>query len=295
MASSIPVRTAAASGDPRRVQLFVNPCAGSWGRKHVAALKTAFEAAGAVVLVTPDPRDRRAIAPGVDHVCAVGGDGTAREVAALVLHARHPPSMSVYPVGTVNLLARECGYSLDPGAFVRGVMDGRARRLHHGGFADGTLMLTCASVGPDACAVDLLSPRLKRLIGRAAYVMAFCRVLIRWPRGRLRVVSEGREISCAAVYVAKGRFFAGRWSFAPAAALDDPLLHVVALDRGGRLGFLRFAWALLRARPLRDVTCFTCTALTIAGESGTPVQADGDIVARLPVEIRLAAGTIDFA
>jgi diacylglycerol kinase family enzyme len=291
-AAAVPARS-----DPNGpvVQLFVNPHAGSSRRRRIAALRTAFEAAGARVILTPSLRGRLEVADGVDHVCAVGGDGTVRYVAAAVGRDRRALPMSVYPLGTVNLLARECGYSPDPAVFVERALATPAGRRHYTGLIGETLILNCASIGPDSMTVDRLSPRLKRLIGRAAYGVAFCRMLGRWPRHQLRVVANGEEIACEAVYVAKGRYFAGDWSFAAAAAVDAPLLHVVALRHATRTAMLRFAWSLLRGRDPDYAIRFTCTELTIRGDAPCPVQADGDIVAHLPVRITLAKATLAFA
>jgi len=279
----------------RLVQLFVNPHAGSWRRKRIAALKAAFESVGAKVIMTPSVRGRLDVADGVDHVCAVGGDGTVRYVAEAVSRAGLALPMSVYPLGTVNLLARECGYSPDAEVFVRRALSIPAQRRHYTGLIGETLILNCVSVGPDSMAVAILSSRLKRLIGRAAYGVAFCRIFADGPRQRLRIVSGGGEIACEAVYVAKGRFFAGDWSFAPEAAVDEPLFHVVALRHATRLAVLRFGWALLRERIPKDAIRFTCSELAIYGDNDNPVQADGDIVAHLPVHIGLAPDTLVFA
>jgi diacylglycerol kinase (ATP) len=280
---------------PWIVQLFVNPRAGSWRRRRIAALKASFEASGARVILTPSLRGRLEVADDVDHVCAVGGDGTVRHVAAAVARDQRQLPMSVYPLGTVNLLARECGYSPDPAVFVRRALKTPAARHHYTGLIDETLILNCASVGPDSMTVDRLSPRLKRLIGRAAYGVALARIVGRWPRHRLSVVANGEAVACEAVYVAKGRFFAGDWSFASAAAVDEPLLHVVALRYATRFAMLRFAWALLRGCDPGNAIRFTCTALTIRGDAACAVQADGDIVAHLPVDITLAKETLAFA
>lgn len=282
-----------ASSPPRRVQLFVNARAGRWRERHLRALKLAFEEAGATVVVTHSLRESLTIAEGIDHVCAVGGDGTLRHVAAAVSQADPRPSISVYPLGTVNLLARECGYAPGPVAFVSRTTRSPARRQHFIAQINGVPMLTCASVGPDSWTIDRLSPRLKRLTGRAAYLAAFCRVLARWPRQSLRVVSGGDTIDCEAVYVAKGRYFAGPWSIAPA-AVDDPLLHVVALRHADRRAFLRFAWSILRGRDPEGAIRFTCSSLTISGTGAAPVQADGDIVAHLPATISVAATPLTF-
>lgn len=278
-----------------RVQLFVNPYAGSWRCERVAALHAAFVAHGALVSTTSCREKLIAVCDDFDHVCAVGGDGTIREVVAALSKARKPPSVSVYPLGTINLLARERAYSYQPDTFVQRVLEHSASRHHHVASIDEAVMLTCASVGPDSRAIDMLSPRLKQLVGRAAYAVAFVGVLVRWRRHQLRIVSGNNDVSCEAVYVAKGRFFAGPWSFAPNAAVDDPLLHVVALRRATRTAFLAFTWDLFRRREPRNVIRFTCSELTIIGDKNVVVQADGDIIARLPVEIRISTGKLAFA
>ena len=194
-------------------------------------------------------------------------------------------------------LAREYGYRRDPIRFAGRVLRGAAPRLQRIARIGTTMMFTCASVGPDSDAVARLSPRLKRAIGRFAYGAAFLDTLLRWRRPRLALEADGRTIACEAVYIAKGRYYAGPWSFAPGAAADDPLLHVVALKRARRRDFLRFLWALLHHEDLtRDpnLTHFTCTRLRIVG-SEEALQADGDIVAHLPAEIAIDPTAQPFA
>lgn len=279
------------------IQLFVNAQAGSASRRQVAALRRELETAGARVIVTPTGGDELAIDPGATHVVAVGGDGTLRHVTAALWHSGTPRPMSIFPTGTVNLLAREYGYRRDPISFAGRILHGRVPRLQRIARIGETMMFTCASVGPDADAVARLSPRLKRAIGRLAYGVAFLDTLLRWPRATLALSADGESIACEAVYIAKGRYYAGPWSFAPAAAADDPCLHIVALKRARRRDFLRFLWTLLRHADLaRDPNLIrlTCHRLRIEGGS-EPLQADGDIVAYLPVEIAIDPTAQPFA
>lgn len=270
------------------VQLFVNDRAGSLSHRRVAALQRELEAAGARVIRTSTAAGALTVADDATQICAVGGDGTIRHVIAAIVRAGRPIPMSIFPSGTVNLLAREFGYGLDPAAFVRRILGQGAPRLGRYATIGEVMMFTCASVGPDSAAVAGLKPRLKRLIGRAAYGVAFVDVLIRWPRPKLRLEANGETIACEAIYIAKGLHYAGPWSFAPHAAADDPLLHVVALRRARRRDFARFMWALLRRKDLsRDgnLIRLSCDALELFGDDAPPLQADGDIVATLPVHI----------
>lgn len=280
------------------VQLFVHPRPGWRARHRIAGLRSAFEQAGATVIVTASIAERLEIDARSTHICAVGGDGTLRHVVDALYRSGRSVPISVYPAGTVNLLARECGYPRAPRAFVRRVLGGAARSQHHMALVGRTPLLTCASVGPDSFVVEALSPALKNRLGRAAYVLAFCKLLIRWRRVTMIVSCGEDRVECEAVYIAKGRFFAGRWAFAPHARTTDPLLHVVLLRQAARRHFIRFAWALWRGRPverLDGVRCFSCVGLTISGDTSAPLQADGDIVAHLPSRISIGSDSLEFS
>ena len=285
---------------PRRspiVQIFLNPGSGSYSSDRIRALHDAFAAHGATVIQTVCTAELPVIAENVDHVCIAGGDGTVREIVSAVARSGRSIDLGIYPMGTINLLAREGLYPSDPRIFVRRMFAGDPPRSHFPVAIGDRLFFVCASVGPDSAAVAQLSPRLKRLFGRLAYAIAFCPVLLDWPRRRIRLEVDGQALDCEAFYLAKGRYFAGPWSFAPRAAVDQPVLHLVAFARMARRDFLAFVWALMRARPierLKGVTCMTCTALSAESEAALPVQADGDIVGTLPIGIRLGETALRF-
>lgn len=273
------------------VQLFFNPASGSFAPGRIDALAAAFEAAGARVERTPSLAGPPAVLPDASHVCIAGGDGTVRHVAAALLAAGSRAPVAIYPAGTVNLLAREGAARGSPAAFARHLLHGDSLRLHYPVSVSDTLFLACASVGVDSLAVAGVSDRLKRLIGRSAYLAAFLRLLLAWPRHRLRLTADGREWACEAAFVAKSRYYAGPWSFAPRACGSDGLLHVVALERARRRDMLRFALALLRGRDpaaMDGVIAFACNDLAIDCDQPLPVQLDGDIAATLPVRLIVA-------
>jgi diacylglycerol kinase family enzyme len=273
------------------VQLFYNRTSGGHCPRRLAALKAGFEARGATVLLS-ECGPGRPIEVGADssHVCAVGGDGTLRHVALALAGCGRTIPLSVYPAGTVNLVHRERLFPLDPHGHAHRLLSEDEGALLHPASLNDTFFLACASVGPDSRAVAEVSLPLKARIGRLAYAVALGRILFDWRRAPIRLAWEGGELACEAFYVAKGRYFAGPWSFAPAASTSEPLLHVVALATARRRDFARFALALWLGRPveaLPGVTAFDCTALTAEAELPLPVQADGDPVGTLPANIAL--------
>ena len=284
-------------GQGRTVQLFFNPASGSYSARRVRALRKAFEAYGATVIETACTADPPVIAENVDHVCIAGGDGTVRDIVNAMARSGRSTELSNYPMGTINLLAREARYPADPQTFVRRLLSDEPARSHFPASIGEGFFVVCASVGPDSAAVAAISSRLKHRIGRLAYLAAILPVLVRWPRQTIRLRVDGRRLDCEAFYLAKGRYFAGPWSFAPEAGVDRPSLHLVAFARMRRRDFAAFAWTLLRGRPverLKGVTCLTCTALSAESDMPLPVQADGDIVATLPVTIRLGETALRF-
>jgi diacylglycerol kinase family enzyme len=275
----------------------MNPGSGSYSSARIQALRDAFEVHGATVIQTPCSSQPPAIAKDADHVCIAGGDGTVREIVGAVARSGRAPELSIYPMGTINLLAREGLYPADPQQFVRRVLSGEPARLHYPVAVGDGLFFVCASVGPDSAAVARVSLRLKRVIGRLAYAVAFCRVLLDWPRPTIRLQVGDNPLVCEAFYIAKGRYFAGPWSFAPQAGVDQPVLHLVAFARMRRRDFFAFLWVLLRRgaiERLNGVTCLPCTSLSAECDRPIAVEADGDIVASLPVEISLGEAPLRF-
>ena len=273
----------------KAVQLFYNPTAGGKAQARCHALAQAFADLGATVITTnAGPHAPMVIDPAADRVCAVGGDGTARHLAMAVKASGRDVPMSIYPEGTINLIARETLPPRDAVGFARHVLHAEPKR-HYAVQLDDTLCIACISVGPDAVAVAQVSSTLKRRLGRLAYGWAMIGVLMRWPQPQIRLEWSGGTLDCAAFYVAKGRYYAGPWSFAPQAALDSDVMHVVALKRARRRDWMRFALAVMLGRGMAadNIVRFTCTTLSARGDRTTPVQADGDVTGHLPARMAI--------
>jgi diacylglycerol kinase family enzyme len=94
--------------------------------------------------------------------------------------------------------------------------------------------------------------------------------------------------------VANGRYYAGQYVLAPDADLTEPSFQVCLFERGGRLAALRYVMALQLDRLVEepDYRIVTGCEVRIEGPKGDPVQADGDIVAGLPVDIEILPGAL---
>lgn len=237
------------------------------------------------------------LAASSDHLCVVGGDGSLRDVVQKLADIKRLPTFSVYPAGTINLVAREADYSANVQKFVARVTGGELFRQHHHGLACGTPLMVCASVGPDSEVVANVSESLKRAIGRFAYVAALAKLLWRWPRHAIQVEADGAVFNGEAAFILKGRYFAGPWMIQPEADLTAPGFRVVILPTARRRDYLRLAisaaihpifasqkWHVMTARNVR-----------VTADAPLPVQVDGDITAYLPLTVSIAPNAMRYS
>jgi len=286
-----------------RVAVIYNPTAGQWRRRRLTATLKALEALGCRLSLHETARagDAEAFATGLsaeqfEVVIAAGGDGTINEVAnGLVAAARPVPPLAIIPLGTANVLAVEIGLAGRPEAIARAIVGGQ-RLTAHLGRANGRHFLMMAGVGFDAHVVANVDLALKRHAGKGAYVVETLIQGLRYGFPPCRVTVDGRAYDARSVVVCNGRHYGGPFVAAPKANLADPAFEVCVLQKGGWTHVLRYGLALVMGRlsTLPDVHIETGRMVRIEGEAGLPVQGDGDVIARLPVEITVAEQTLDL-
>ena len=281
----------------RRALIIVNRAAGQVrsSRRRLARVVAALERRGCAVVLRytgPQKGDAERLAgdaeAGFEIIVAAGGDGT---ISAVVngMAAAPPRPLALLPFGTANVLAREIGLPRDPERLAELIAHGAARPIWPGRVGD-RLFLTMASSGFDAETVAAVNPRLKRQIGRFAFAWAILLCAVRYRARDLVVRVDGSEHRAATVIAAKGRFYAGSYLIAPRASLAEPFLDLVLFTRFGRFAVLRYLALLLLGRlpQCRDIIVLRSPSALVSAAEPVPVQADGELVARLPVVISIA-------
>jgi len=279
---------------PRRLLVIYNPAAGWRRRRQFARVIALLEKLGCAVTVvrTRERGDAERLArvaePGrYDLVVAAGGDGTINEVINGLAESALP--LALLPLGTANVLAAEVGLDGDAYAIAEAIAFRPPRPIFLG-TANGRRFALMVGVGFDARVVEELDLKLKRLIGKAAYALSALGQLMSYRSQRYQVEIGHERFSAAAIVVAKGHYYGGRFVIAARARLEDPQLHVAIFERPGRWNLVRYAWALITDRldRLRDVVILPATKLTVHGPDGEGVHADGDLIASLPLSVALA-------
>jgi YegS/Rv2252/BmrU family lipid kinase len=290
----------------RRLLVVHNPVAG-WRRvERFRRTVDQLERHGCAITerATSGPGDAETIAAAageVDVVVVAGGDGTVNEALnGLMQRPGGALPLAVIPLGTANVLAGELGLPIDPEAAARAIAHGRIVTAHLGQARfDGQVrrFALMAGAGFDAQAVARVRTRVKRKLGKGAYVLAGLEAAASYRYPELTVHVDGTAHRCAQVVVCKGHFYAGRYVLAPDVRPWLPELHVVLFERPGTLNAARYALGmqLSRLQAMPDVRVLPgARAVTIEGPAGDPVQGDGDLVGTLPVEIELLEDAARF-
>lgn len=279
--------------ETRRLRLCVifNPNAGLSRRRLFQRTLTELDALGCDVRVhaTQDAGDAERLArdpPPCDRLVVAGGDGTMHEVLN-GLGGRHVP-VALIPLGTANVLAREIGLRRHPRAIARTVVHGALQPIQLGEVNE-RLFFQMTGVGFDARVVARVSRRLKQRVGQWAFVWAFCQVALRYGRPRYEITLDGdRTASAPFMVLTNGRYYGGAFMLAPQARLTDPGLHACLFTNGGLLRAIRYGLALIANQlpRLSDVRVEPASLMTVSGPDGDPIQADGEVVGRLPAAVR---------
>ena len=241
---------------------------------------------------------RRETGEDIDLIVAAGGDGTINEVVNGLAGGELP--LGIIALGTANVLAYEIGmprpHSWGGADVVADALLNCPERPVRLGAVNGRRFLMMASVGLDAEAVATVDRSEKRAFGGVAYAFAFLRRIWAGRRRRYRVSLDGEPASTSVggVIVARARHYGGPYLAFPEAGLEKSDFTVRLVERtgvlSGLLSMIALPLGLFSWQPGVRVTAARLIEVETAEPSAryNPVQADGDILARLPVRVELA-------
>ena len=228
-----------------------------------------------------------------DLLAVCGGDGTVNEVASSVPSPPFP--VAVLPAGTANVIARELRLPLDPVRALEIALKRSVRKVDLGelGPGRGRRFVFVAGVGFDAYVAASVSPVLKKKFGMGAYALAILRCLQTYPFNEFQVSVHDRIYPAVSCIIANAKSYGGGLLFCPQADMQDGLLDVLILGQCSRIKLARFLFRAWLGRPgMHDwIRRVQAGSLTIEGPAGIYVQADGELVGELPLEVKLLPST----
>jgi diacylglycerol kinase (ATP) len=300
--------------DQKPFFFIVNPNAGLGGRRFPGIASrlrergVAFSAAA-----TTGPGDavvlsRLAAAGQFAAIVCVGGDGTFNEVVnglATVdggLDDRTP--LGLIPSGTAQDSARGLGIPLDRDAALRRLLEGREARIDVGRirFDDGRvhLFVNVAGAGFDAEVAERAAEvRGVAVASLPAHMVGFATALAGYRNKEISITFEddprpARRLRCNLLIVANGPSYAGMMQLAPDAVLDDGELDVVVIGDVAKMELLLAIPRAMTGSHLahEKVTAYRSRAIRLDSTDGALLQADGEVVGRLPARIDVLPGAL---
>lgn len=272
-----------------RIHVILNPAAGRGAARRIKdRVARAFQHHGWSIEMHETDRpghgvDLAALAArdGATRVIAVGGDGTAHEVANGLLGARSSATLGVVPVGSGNDFAKLAGvYRHDPERAVARLVTAGIRRFDAGLVLKEYFINSLGfGFGP---AVVQLRNAMPRLRGFFSYLIPILRAFATFspPRFDVRAAEWAEQGNLMMLEVCNGTTAGGSYRFAPAADPADGRLDVCIIRR---IGLGRFLLALPRVMrgthgSMREVALFQTQKLTVSSPDGPlMLHLDGEL------------------
>jgi diacylglycerol kinase (ATP) len=220
-----------------------------------------------------------------DAVVAAGGDGTVHDaVEGLVDHST---PLGIIPMGTGNVFAREIKLPRSPDKLADTLLNGESRAIPIGQ-VNGHPFLFVIGVGFDAEAVRVFETEGTRKLGQVGFVWPVLRALFSHQDRALRVLTDRGDAEAQWIIVTRIKHYAGNLMLAPDADLHQARFYVLRIKGSGPLNRIRQLAALAVGVLDRDPGVYVepATWVRIDGDRSVPVQIDGEMLGKLPLEIR---------
>lgn len=251
---------------------------------------------------------RAAAEAGADLVVAVGGDGTINEVVNGLMTVGTRPALGIIPAGSGSDFARTLRLPRDGFAALEVLRQGNTRRIDAGEIrcaplltSDGSgrvrrYFVNMAGCGASGRVVERFARW--RLAGAAGYGVSAALTALdyRWPL--VDVVfdeSPARRVRLNLLFVCNGEYCGGGMRVGQGARPDDGELLVVEAAGVGRLRAM-LQWPQLYLGGLHRVSGVSvgpARGLAVEGPASVLVDADGELVGRLPATYRVVPGALD--
>lgn len=215
-----------------RYLFIINPTAGSGRARTCIEFVQEYMLNSGMqyeVLITTRPLEATEMVvenPQYNICVAVGGDGTASEVAKGILK-RGYGTLGIIPSGTGNDLALTLNIDKNRENAMERVLNGNVIKIDLG-TVKGDYFFNIASLGFDAWVVNQTNKIKKAIKGKTAYVLGVLAALLTYRSKELSIDIDGLTIRRKAILVAvgNGQSYGGGMKILPMAKTDDDMLDI---------------------------------------------------------------------
>jgi diacylglycerol kinase (ATP) len=244
---------------------------------------------------------RRAVERGCDTIFVAGGDGTLNEAVNGAWQARGLGRVrfGIVPLGTGNDFAAALGV---PSAIDEAVKVLAARRELRVdvGLVNGRLFLNTSGGGYIAEVSVAVTPQLKTIAGRLAYLIGGAQALLEYESVRATVRAQPGDLRIGlglyAFAVCNSRMIGGGRLIAPEAVIDDGLLDVCLIEAMSAVEFVSLARKVAGGEHVNDprVRYLQAASVTIELDRETHVNTDGEVMTATRAEYSILPRAATF-
>jgi YegS/Rv2252/BmrU family lipid kinase len=308
----------------RKAALLFNPDSGG-SRKRQSALESVLallHGAGveANLILTHSPahaeeQTRQAVLAGCDTVFACGGDGTVNNIIQVLANTQ--VALAVLPMGTANALAHDLGLPMNIVGAAKSVLKATPRRVTLGhikyqdleGNSGVRYFIVAAGIGVDAHLFYKLHSGTKHRLGMAAYYAKAWHLWFTYAMTRFQVEytesdsNQPQRANLTELLGVRIRNFGGVLrELAPGASLDRNDLRLILCRTASRAAYLSYVTRSLLGLHWRvpgidlvhasRAVCEYLPAAKDAQPTNIYVEADGELIGTLPVEITVTSNAL---
>jgi YegS/Rv2252/BmrU family lipid kinase len=308
----------------RKAALLFNPDSGG-SRKRQSALESVLallHGAGveANLILTHSPahaeeQTRQAVLAGCDTVFACGGDGTVNNIIQVL--ANTEVALAVLPMGTANALAHDLGLPINIVGAAKAALKATPRRVTLGhikyqdleGNSGVRYFIVAAGIGVDAHLFYKLHSGTKHRLGMAAYYAKAWHLWFTYAMTRFQAEyiesnsNQPQRANLTELLGVRIRNFGGVLrELAPDASLDRNDLRLILCRTASRAAYLSYVTRSLLGLHWRvpgidlvhasRAVCEYLPAASDAQQTKIYVEADGELIGTLPVEITIAPNAL---
>ena len=224
-----------------------------------------------------------------DRVIVAGGDGTLNEVlngVGAVSGGFAKVTFGLIPLGTGNDFATALGVPDDIDGALQALLDGVPTAVDVGVVND-RFFINVSGGGFIAEVSDAVSPQLKTIAGKLAYLIGGAEVLLNHEPVGARIVAGKpgesaivRDHTLHAFAVCNSRLIGGGRLIAPDAVIDDGELDVCLIEAMPTMEFLGLLRRVANGEHVHDarVTYFRAAEVTFSFDRVVKVNADGQVL-----------------
>lgn len=215
---------------------------------------------------------------GCTGVIAVGGDGTAFEVACGLMNTDVP--LGIIPAGTGNDFIKTVSIPKKPMEALDFILTHEPRPVDVGGLNDRLFLNVCGT-GFDVTVLDYTLSAKKYCRGLLPYLIGLIRGIAHYKPILVRFTADGKteEREVLICSVANGRYFGGGITICPDAAANDGLLDLVIVEHKPRWQLPFLVPSLLMGRILKfSFTTHTRCSHVEVFSKGMRLNVDGEIL-----------------